>query len=125
MCKKTAGGAPDIRAMARKLCLGMRGAKPGKRSPEKHAIWNEEQLKKWAHQRPREPGDHDIYVYYTNKKNCIHICMEYGKHYAERRDLINKNNTCTVAPDRKGHGALQAVQNRQPLKRSHIRSDAK
>eukprot|EP00972_Heterocapsa_arctica_P058380 8613647-Heterocapsa_arctica.AAC.1 len=50
--------------------------------------------------------------------------MDCGKHYAERRDLI-KNNTCTGAPDRKGHGALQAVQNRQPLKCSHIRSDAK
>eukprot|EP00972_Heterocapsa_arctica_P060721 8957889-Heterocapsa_arctica.AAC.1 len=49
--------------------------------------------------------------------------MDCGKHYAERRDLV-RNNTCTGAPDRKGHGALQAVGNHQPLRRSHIRSDA-
>eukprot|EP00972_Heterocapsa_arctica_P005918 872635-Heterocapsa_arctica.AAC.1 len=36
LCKKMAIGAPDIRAMAKKPCLGTRRAKPGKRSPEKH-----------------------------------------------------------------------------------------
>eukprot|EP00972_Heterocapsa_arctica_P066207 9766234-Heterocapsa_arctica.AAC.1 len=50
--------------------------------------------------------------------------MDCGKHHAGRRDLV-RNNTCTGAPDRKGHQALEAVKNRLPLQRSRIRSDAK
>eukprot|EP00972_Heterocapsa_arctica_P115787 16449716-Heterocapsa_arctica.AAC.1 len=124
MCKQTAVGAKDIRAMARKPCLGMRGAKPGKRSPEKHATWHEGQINKCAKHHPRGLGNHDIFIYFINDQDGRHICMDCVKNYAERRDLV-KNNTCTGAPDRRGHGALQAVANSTPLRRSHIRSDAK
>eukprot|EP00972_Heterocapsa_arctica_P074647 11016768-Heterocapsa_arctica.AAC.1 len=44
MCKLTAVGATAIRAFAKKPCLGTRGAKPWKRSPDNHLIWNEAQI---------------------------------------------------------------------------------
>eukprot|EP00972_Heterocapsa_arctica_P044467 6564089-Heterocapsa_arctica.AAC.1 len=39
---------------------GNQGAKPGKRSPDNHHIWNEAQIIRWRNQKPREQGDHDI-----------------------------------------------------------------
>eukprot|EP00972_Heterocapsa_arctica_P037256 5483545-Heterocapsa_arctica.AAC.1 len=69
MCKETAVGSKDIRAMAREPCLGMRGAKPGKRSPENHAIWNDGQIKQCADQHPRGPGDRDIFIDFTNNQD--------------------------------------------------------
>eukprot|EP00972_Heterocapsa_arctica_P055093 8126313-Heterocapsa_arctica.AAC.1 len=43
LCKLLAVGAAAIRALARTTCLGTRGAKPGKCSPDNHHIWNEAQ----------------------------------------------------------------------------------
>eukprot|EP00972_Heterocapsa_arctica_P077025 11358801-Heterocapsa_arctica.AAC.1 len=44
MCNLSAVGATAIRAFAKKTCLGTRGAKPGKRSPDNRHIWNEAQI---------------------------------------------------------------------------------
>eukprot|EP00972_Heterocapsa_arctica_P061430 9060205-Heterocapsa_arctica.AAC.1 len=43
----------------------------------------------------------------------------------QNEGTLYTKNTCTGAPNRKGHAALQAVGNHQPLRRSHIRRDAK
>eukprot|EP00972_Heterocapsa_arctica_P055022 8113818-Heterocapsa_arctica.AAC.1 len=59
-----------------RLAGGKTGAKPGKRSPENHEVWNAAQLNKCKKQRPREPGDHDIFLYYTKDQDGIYICMD-------------------------------------------------
>eukprot|EP00972_Heterocapsa_arctica_P019585 2890274-Heterocapsa_arctica.AAC.2 len=108
MCKASAVGATAIRALAKKTYPGTRGAKPGKRSPDNHHVWNEAQIVRWRNQKPREQGDHDILVYFSSNQNGRHICRDCGKHCAQRRDLV-KDNTCTGKPDRKGQLALETM----------------